>query len=72
MTTLLNSAFEKITTLPEIEQNIFARFIIEEIEGEKQWDNSFSLSEDLLENMANEALIDFHNNKTSKLDVEKL
>jgi len=72
MTTLLNSAFEKITTLPEIEQNIFARFIIEEIESEKQWDNSFSLSEDLLGNMAHEALIDFHNNKTSKLDLEKL
>jgi hypothetical protein len=31
MTKLLNNAFEKISKLPEIEQNIFARFIIKEI-----------------------------------------
>lgn len=72
MTTLLDSAFKKIETLPEIEQNIFARFIIDEIENEKKWENSFALSEDLLENMANEALIEFDSKKTSILDLDKL
>ena len=38
MTKLLNSAFEEISKLPEIEQNIFARFIINEIESEKKWE----------------------------------
>jgi hypothetical protein len=31
MTKLVDSAFERISTLPEIEQNIFAQFIIGEI-----------------------------------------
>ncbi len=35
MTKLLNSAFEEDIKLPEIEQNIFARFIINEIEVKK-------------------------------------
>jgi len=72
MTTLLNSAFKKITDLPQTEQNIFARFIIDEIESEKKWDDSFSMSEELLEDMAQEALNDFNQNKTSELNIESL
>ena len=34
MTQLLNSAFEKASLLNEIEQNIFARFILDEISSE--------------------------------------
>ena len=67
MTKLLNSAFEKISKLPEIEQNIFARFIINEIESEKKWEKKFSNSEDLLSNLANTALNDFKNNKCIEL-----
>ncbi|AYJ77545.1 hypothetical protein [Aliarcobacter cryaerophilus] len=67
MTKLLNSAFEEISKLPEIEQNIFARFIINEIESEKKWEKKFSNSEDLLSNLANTALTDFKNNKCIEL-----
>lgn len=67
MTKLLNSAFEEISKLPEIEQNIFARFIINEIESEKKWKKKFSNSEDLLSNLANTALTDFKNNKCIEL-----
>lgn len=67
MTKLLNSAFEEISKLPEIEQNIFARFIINEIESEKKWEKKFSNSEDLLSNLANTALNDFKNNKCIEL-----
>ena len=67
MTKLLNNAFEKISKLPEIEQNIFARFIINEIESEKKWEKKFSNSEDLLSNLANTALNDFKNNKCIEL-----
>ena len=45
MTQLLNSAFEQISKLPEIEQNIFARFIIDEIESEKKWEQNFANNE---------------------------
>ena len=72
MTKLLDSAFKKVSQLPEIEQNIFARFILDEIEQEKNWDKSFSNSEDMLYIMANEALDDYKNNKTEILYTDKL
>ncbi|PRM94138.1 hypothetical protein [Aliarcobacter cryaerophilus] len=67
MTKLLNSAFEEISKLPELEQNIFARFIIDEINSEKKWEKNLANSEDLLSNMANIALNDFKNNKCIEL-----
>ncbi|WP_066165084.1 hypothetical protein [Aliarcobacter cryaerophilus] len=67
MTKLLNSAFEEISKLPELEQNIFARFIIDEIKSEKKWEKNLANSEDLLSNMANIALNDFKNNKCIEL-----
>jgi hypothetical protein len=61
MTKLLESAFEKISTLPDMEQNVYARFIIDEMESELAWSSAFAKSEDLLEDMANEALEEFEN-----------
>jgi len=61
MTTLLESAFEKISALPEMEQNIYAKNLLEEIESEKKWDSSFSESEDILSQMADSVLEDFKN-----------
>jgi len=72
MTTLLETAFEKASTLSEMEQNIYARIFIEEIESEKRWDSAFSSSEDMLGLMADEALKEFKNNKTTALDQEEL
>lgn len=72
MTQLLESAFEKISNLPEMEQNIFAKFIIDEVESENKWDIAFSQTEDLLEEMANEALSDFEGKETESLDIDKL
>lgn len=68
MTQLLNSAFEKVSQFSETEQNIFARFILDEIENEKKWEHSFANSEDLLAQMADEALEDFNNKKCEKLN----
>ena len=72
MTKLLDSAFNEVSELSEIEQNIFARFILDEIHLEKKWNNSFSQSEDLLSSMADEALSDYSMNNTEVLDTEKL
>ena len=63
MTDLLESAFEKASKMSEIEQNIFAKFILEELESEKKWESSFAKSENVLERLANEALNDFENGK---------
>jgi len=72
MTTLLESAFEKISALPEMEQNIYAKNLLEEIESEKKWDSSFSESEDILSQMADSALEDFKNNDTKPLTQDQL
>jgi len=72
MTQLLESAFEKISSLPEMEQNIYAKFILDEMESELTWGSAFSESEGLLEEMADEALMDYDNKGTEKIDIEKL
>ena len=72
MSTLLEKAFEEIKKLPEIEQNIFARWILEEIKAEKKWDKLFAESEDILEKLAEEALEEHRAGKTNLLDFDKL
>jgi len=72
MTKLLNNAFDEVSTLNEIDQNIFARFILDEINLEKKWNSSFSQSEDLLSSMADEALNDYTSSNTEILNIEKL
>ena len=72
MTTLLETAFEKISALPEIEQNIYAKNLLEEIDAEKKWDSSFSESEDLLSQMADDGLEDYRKNNTKPLTQDQL
>lgn len=72
MTILLEKAFKKASTLPEVEQDIFARIFMEEIESEKKWGELFSKSEDLLGDMADVALDDYANAKTNLLTQEQL
>ena len=58
MTQLLQKAFESAAKLPQEEQDKFARFLLAELESERQWTELFSRSEseDLLEGLADEAL----------------
>ena len=70
MTTLLETAFEKASELSEIEQNRFAKLFIEEIQSEKKWDELFAESEDILADMADIALDEYHNNLTTPLEQE--
>ena len=72
MTTLLETAFEKVSALPEIEQNIYAKNLLDEIESEKRWDSAFSESEDVLGQMADSALEDLKNNDTKLLNQDQL
>ena len=72
MTTLLSTAFKKASSLSEIEQNRFAQFLIQEIESETKWNKLFEKSEDILEDMANLALNEYEDNKTTLLKKEEL
>ena len=41
MTKLLEKAFEKASKLPEAEQNVIAKWLLEELEIERNWEKSF-------------------------------
>ena len=56
MTTMLEKAFAEASRLPDFEQNALARWLLEEIESERKWDNLFAESEDELGRLALEAL----------------
>ena len=74
MTELLQKAFEKAAQLPEEEQDRFARFVLAELESDRQWAELFSRheSEDLLERLADEALAAHRAGRTRPLNAEEL
>jgi hypothetical protein len=72
MTTMLEKAFAEASRLPDFEQNALARWLLEEIESERKWDNLFAESEDELGRLALEALSEDEKEKTTSLDLGKL
>jgi hypothetical protein len=72
MTKLLKKAFQEASKLPDIEQNSLAKWLMEELEAERKWDQAFAESEDALDQLADEALEAHKQGKTKPLDVEKL
>lgn len=72
MTQLLEKAFKRASKLPEIEQNIMAKWLIDELKSEKKWEKLFAESEDILEKLADEALAELAQGKTKPLDIDKL
>ena len=74
MTRLLQQAFKRAAELPQEEQDKFARFLLAELESERQWAELFSRpeSEELLERLADEALATHRAGLTQPLDLEAL
>lgn len=72
MTSLLAKAFEVASTLPTLEQNILARTVLDEIESEKKWCDLFAESEDVLAQLAAEALQEEARGITTELDPSQL
>ena len=74
MNQLLQEAFEKAAELPEAEQDRFARFLLAELESERQWAEMFARpeSEDLLERLADDALSEHRAGRTRPLNTEDL
>lgn len=69
MTKLLEEAVKEISKLPEKEQNEIAQLILDELNDEKSWDESFSKSQDFLSKLADEALEEFNKGKTKDIDL---
>jgi hypothetical protein len=72
MTKLLEKAFKKVSLLPEIEQNTFAKWVLGELEAEKKWDKMLADSEDMLDKLADEALYEHSQGKAKTLNIAKL
>ena len=74
MNQLLQEAFAKAAELPEAEQDRFARFLLAELESERQWAEMFARpeSEDLLERLADDALSEHRAGRTRPLTIEDL
>lgn len=68
MTKLLEEAFNEINKLKPEEQDSYAKIILSELESENKWRLLFNQSQDSLSQLADEAINDFNNNKTSNLD----
>ena len=72
MTRLLEKAFKEASKLPVVEQNALAKWMVEELEAEKEWEQIFAESEDVLDRLANEAIEAHKKGKTKPLDIDRL
>jgi hypothetical protein len=72
MTELLETAIARLKTLPTDEQDAIATLILDELEEEQRWDESFARSPDLLAKLAAEAMVEYRSGKTQELDPETL
>ena len=72
MTELLQKAIAKIQTLSDDEQDSIATIILEELEEEKKWEKAFADSQDVLAQLASEAMMEYQAGKTQELDPETL
>ena len=72
MTQSLEKAILEIKKLPDEEQDAIAAVIMAELESERQWDNAFKNSRAELDQLAEEALKEYSDNKTEPLDPEQI
>lgn len=69
MTELLKKAFEEASKLSEWEQNALARWLMDEMVSQREWEKSFAESEDVLDKLADEALEEHKKGATKPLDT---
>ncbi|MGK7924517.1 MAG: hypothetical protein AB4290_04560 [Spirulina sp.] len=72
MTDLLDRAIAQLKNLPDREQDAIATMILEELEDERLWDETFARSPDILAQLAATAMVEYHAGKTRELDPETL
>jgi predicted amidophosphoribosyltransferase len=72
MTKLLEKAFAEAAKLPAEEQDALATAVLAELDAERRWDRLFAESEDLLADLAEEALAEHGAGRTKPLDPDRL
>lgn len=72
MTQLLEKAFDEAAKLSPPEQDALARWILDELAAERRWAALLAESQDVLEQLADEALAEYRAGKTEPLDPDQL
>ncbi len=72
MSELMERVIGEISKLPEQEQDALAALILEELHSERKWAEGFAASQDLLSQLADEALAEHRAGKTLPLDPDEL
>jgi hypothetical protein len=72
MTKLLEKALEEASKLPEVEQDVLVRRLLDELVAEKKWEKAFAGSEDILSRLADEAIKEHGQGRTKPLDIDGL
>jgi hypothetical protein len=70
MTERLEQVIAQLKTLPMDKQDAIATLILEELEDDQQWDESFARSPDLLAKLAAEAMAEYRAGETQELDED--
>jgi GrpB-like predicted nucleotidyltransferase (UPF0157 family) len=68
MTELLEKAFAEASKLSQETQDMLARMLLDDLAAEEKWDETFAKSQDKLAQLADEALAEYRDGKTKKLE----
>jgi len=72
VTQMLERAYAEVEQLAEPDQDAIAALILEELEDERRWQQSFAQSPQALARLAEEALAEHRAGLTQPLDPERL
>ena len=74
MNQLLKEAFDRAAGLPPEEQDRFAKFLLAELDGDREWDQLLALreSDELLDHLADQALSEHRAGRARPLRPEDL
>ncbi|CBN56597.1 MULTISPECIES: hypothetical protein [Kamptonema] len=72
MTEFLERAIARLKSLSSNEQDAIATIILEELEDDRRWEESFARSPNLLAKLAAEAMAEHRAGQTQDLDPETL
>lgn len=72
MTELLEKAFREVSKLTTSEQDAMAQWLLEELAFEQRWEKAFSTSQNVLGQLAEEALAEHRAGRTQVLNPDDL
>ncbi|NER99518.1 MAG: hypothetical protein F6J86_37850 [Symploca sp. SIO1B1] len=70
MTQLLEKAFAEASKLSEQDQDTIAKMVLAELASEERWNNLFTSSQDLLAELAQEALAEHQAGQTQAIECD--